>query len=101
MAAVTNSPMNDHLTAQMPRSEDAIEGSMREWLWPCSTMLKAYAQLRPELALNRPARDPTRPIGSATSLQPVNQRLLDSLVTRSRIQTRLSRHGGAGRQGFE
>src|SRR5579872_2520555 len=43
-AAVANNPANDHFTAQMPRSEDAIEGSMCEWLWPCSAMMQAYAR---------------------------------------------------------
>jgi hypothetical protein len=36
-SAVTNSPTNDHLTAHIPRSEVAMEGSTAPWVWPCSS----------------------------------------------------------------
>src|SRR5215216_719562 len=35
--AVTNKAAKDHLTAQMPRSEVAMEGSTAPWAWPCSS----------------------------------------------------------------
>src|SRR5215213_578892 len=33
--AVAKSPTNDHFTAQMPRSEVAMEGSTAPWVCPC------------------------------------------------------------------
>jgi hypothetical protein len=51
---VTNSPKNDHLTAHMPRSEVAIEGSTMPWVWsrPASCSCWWWGVIGPDSTLH-------------------------------------------------